>query len=157
MLSKGTSGTIFITSLVWCSPWLGIEPGTSRTRSHHSTTRLSRFLIHVSVLFYLLSIFFSFFVLLFFYNCFSLFPSIILKTPINSPDFTTFISVLIQRLAMCLNCAKLLSSRSFAFKHWFVFWHILFISFTVSKEWCITSFCWTGERSWLKIKKTIRS
>ena len=27
-----------ITSLVWRSPWLGIEPGTSRTRSQHSTT-----------------------------------------------------------------------------------------------------------------------
>ena len=29
----------FITSLVWRSPWLGIEPGTSRTRSQHYTTR----------------------------------------------------------------------------------------------------------------------
>ena len=36
-----TTGTIFITSLVWGGPWLGIEPGTSRTRSQHSTTRLS--------------------------------------------------------------------------------------------------------------------
>ena len=36
------SGTIFITSLVWRGPWLGIEPGTSRTRSQHSTTRLLR-------------------------------------------------------------------------------------------------------------------
>ena len=27
-----------ITSLVWRGPWLGIEPGTSRTRSQHSTT-----------------------------------------------------------------------------------------------------------------------
>ena len=35
-------GTIFITSLVWRGPWLGIEPGTSRTRSQHYTTRLSR-------------------------------------------------------------------------------------------------------------------
>ena len=35
-------GTIFITSLVWRGPWLGIEPGTSRTRSQHSTTKLSR-------------------------------------------------------------------------------------------------------------------
>ena len=26
---KGTTGTIFITSLVWCGPWLGIEPETS--------------------------------------------------------------------------------------------------------------------------------
>ena len=32
----------FITSLVWRCPWLGIEPGTSRTRSQRSTTRLSR-------------------------------------------------------------------------------------------------------------------
>ena len=32
----------FITSLVWRGPWLGIEPGTSRTQSQHSTTRLSR-------------------------------------------------------------------------------------------------------------------
>ena len=42
MLNKGTSGTIFITSLVWHSPWLGIEPGTSCTRCLHYTTRLSR-------------------------------------------------------------------------------------------------------------------
>ena len=33
---------VFITSLVWRGLWLGIEPGTSRTRSHYSTTRLSR-------------------------------------------------------------------------------------------------------------------
>jgi len=26
MLNKGTTGTIFTTSLVWRSPWLGIEP-----------------------------------------------------------------------------------------------------------------------------------
>ena len=32
----------FITALVWRGPWLGIEPGTSRTRSQYSTTRLSR-------------------------------------------------------------------------------------------------------------------
>ena len=32
VLNKGTTGTIFITSLVWRGPWLGIEPGTSRTR-----------------------------------------------------------------------------------------------------------------------------
>ena len=32
----------FITSLVWRGPWLGIEPGASRTRRQHSTTRLSR-------------------------------------------------------------------------------------------------------------------
>ena len=42
VLNKGTTGTIFIMSLVWRDPWLGIEPGTSRTRSQHSTTRLSR-------------------------------------------------------------------------------------------------------------------
>ena len=42
VLNKGTTGTIFLTSLVWCGHWLGIEPGTSRTRSQHSTTRLSR-------------------------------------------------------------------------------------------------------------------
>ena len=41
VLNKGTTGTIFITSLVWRGPWLGIEPGTSRTRSQHSVTRLS--------------------------------------------------------------------------------------------------------------------
>ena len=40
--NKGTSGIIFITSLVWRGHWLGIEPGTSRTRSQHSTARLSR-------------------------------------------------------------------------------------------------------------------
>ena len=41
-LNKGTTSTIFITSLVWRSPWLGIEPRTSRTRSQHYTTRLSK-------------------------------------------------------------------------------------------------------------------
>ena len=35
VLNKGTTGTIFITSLVWRGPWLGIEPGTSHTRSQH--------------------------------------------------------------------------------------------------------------------------
>mgnify|MGYP007133224162 CR=1 FL=1 len=40
--NKGTTGTIFMTSLVWRGPLLGTEPGTSRTRSQHSTTRLSR-------------------------------------------------------------------------------------------------------------------
>ena len=40
--NKGTSGTIFIAYLVWRGLWLGIEPGTSRTRSQHYTTRLSR-------------------------------------------------------------------------------------------------------------------
>ena len=42
VLNKGTTGTIFITSLVWRGPWLGIGSGTSRTRSQHYTTRLSR-------------------------------------------------------------------------------------------------------------------
>ena len=42
VLNKGTAGTVFITSLVWRGAWLGIEPGTSRSRSKHSTTRLSR-------------------------------------------------------------------------------------------------------------------
>ena len=42
VLNKGTTGTIFMTSLVWRGPWLGIEPGTFRTRSQHFTTRLSR-------------------------------------------------------------------------------------------------------------------
>ena len=42
VLNKGTTGTIFITSLVWRGSWLGIEPGTSCTRSQHYTTRLSR-------------------------------------------------------------------------------------------------------------------
>ena len=42
VLNKGTTGTIFITSLVWRGPWLGIEPETSRTRSQHYATRLSR-------------------------------------------------------------------------------------------------------------------
>ena len=42
VLNKGTTGTIFITSLVWRGPWLGIEPGTSGTQSQHYTTRLSR-------------------------------------------------------------------------------------------------------------------
>ena len=41
VLHKGTTGTIFITSLVWCGSWLGIEPGTYHTWSQHSTTRLS--------------------------------------------------------------------------------------------------------------------
>ena len=42
VLNKETTGTIFITSLVWRGPWLGIEPWTSRTRSQHYTTRISR-------------------------------------------------------------------------------------------------------------------
>ena len=42
VLNKGTTGTIFITSLVWRVPWLRIEPRTSRTRSQRSITRLSR-------------------------------------------------------------------------------------------------------------------
>ena len=35
VLNEGTTGTILITSLVWRGPWLGIEPGTSRTRCQH--------------------------------------------------------------------------------------------------------------------------
>ena len=42
VLNKGTTGTIFIMSLVWRGLWLGIEPGTSCTQSQHYTTRLSR-------------------------------------------------------------------------------------------------------------------
>ena len=42
VLNIGTTVTIFITSLVWRGPWRGIEPGTSRTRCQHSTTRISR-------------------------------------------------------------------------------------------------------------------
>ena len=42
MLSEGTAGIIFVMSLVWHVPWLGIEHGASCTRSQHSTTRLSR-------------------------------------------------------------------------------------------------------------------
>ena len=42
VLNKGTIGTILIKSLVWRGPWLGIEPGTSRARSQHYTTRPSR-------------------------------------------------------------------------------------------------------------------
>ena len=42
MLNKSTTGTIFITSLVWRGPWMGIKPWTSHTQSQHSTTRLSR-------------------------------------------------------------------------------------------------------------------
>ena len=42
VLNNGTTGTNFITSLVWRGPWLGIEVGTSRTRTQHYTTRLSR-------------------------------------------------------------------------------------------------------------------
>ena len=41
-LNKWTTGTIFITSLVWRGPWLRIEPGTSRTRNQYSTTWLTR-------------------------------------------------------------------------------------------------------------------
>ena len=52
LLNRGTTGTIFITSLVWRGPWLGIEPGTSRTQSHHYTTRISRRrYIYISVCF----------------------------------------------------------------------------------------------------------
>ena len=36
MLKNETTGTIFITSLLWRGPWLGIEPGTSHTGCWHS-------------------------------------------------------------------------------------------------------------------------
>jgi len=39
---KGTTGAIFIMSLVWRSPWQRIESKTSRTRCQHSITRLPR-------------------------------------------------------------------------------------------------------------------
>ena len=42
VLNKGTTGTMFITSLVLRGPGRGIEPGTSCTRSQHYTTRLSK-------------------------------------------------------------------------------------------------------------------
>ena len=45
----------FITSLVWRGPWLGIEPETSRTRSQHSTTRLSRRWLGASVFLLMIS------------------------------------------------------------------------------------------------------
>ena len=41
-LTRELPGTVFITSLVWRGPWLRIEPGTSRTRCQHFTTRLLR-------------------------------------------------------------------------------------------------------------------
>ena len=61
MLNKGASSTISKTSLVWHSPWLGFELGTSRTRSQHSTTRLLRRLsndieVYVCVSVYLLGL-----------------------------------------------------------------------------------------------------
>ena len=42
VLNKGTADTSLITSLVWRGAWLGIDPGTSRTQSQHSITRLSK-------------------------------------------------------------------------------------------------------------------
>ena len=39
---QGNYWYYFITSLVWRGPWLWIEPGTSRNRYQHYTTRLSR-------------------------------------------------------------------------------------------------------------------
>ena len=53
VLDKGTTGTIFLTCLVWRGPWLGIEPGTSRTRSQHSTTWLSRRRLYSFMSYYL--------------------------------------------------------------------------------------------------------
>ena len=38
MLNKGSTGTIFITSLLWRGPWLEIEPGTSRTQTFKAST-----------------------------------------------------------------------------------------------------------------------
>ena len=35
-LLLGTTGTIFITVLLWRGPWLEIEPGTFRTRCQHN-------------------------------------------------------------------------------------------------------------------------
>ena len=46
----------FITSLVWRGRWLGIEPGTSLTRSQQSTTRLSRRLCTCSKYLYLFDV-----------------------------------------------------------------------------------------------------
>ena len=40
------TGTIVITSLVWCCPWLGIEPETSCTRNQHSTNTI-QYKIHL--------------------------------------------------------------------------------------------------------------
>ena len=59
MLNKGTTGTIFITSLIWRGPWLRIEPGTSHTRSQHSITRLFRRRCFVTNSIALIVIFFS--------------------------------------------------------------------------------------------------
>ena len=59
VLNKGTSGTIFITSLVWRGPWLGIEPGTSHSLSQHSTTRLSRGRLYFLTYTYLLNLLFA--------------------------------------------------------------------------------------------------
>ena len=42
VLNKETIGTIFIMSLVWRGPWLGIEPWNSRTRSKHSRELIKR-------------------------------------------------------------------------------------------------------------------
>jgi len=41
VLNKGNTGTI-LKALVWRGPWLGIEPGTFRTRSKQYTARLSK-------------------------------------------------------------------------------------------------------------------
>ena len=57
VLNKGTTGTNFIMSLVWCGPWLGIETGTSRTRSQHSTRYNLNNLIHKDAQFQSLSIY----------------------------------------------------------------------------------------------------
>ena len=40
VLNKDTTGTIYITSLVWCGPWLGIEPGTTRDNDTRQVYKL---------------------------------------------------------------------------------------------------------------------
>ena len=47
VLNKGTTGSILIKSLVWRGPWLGIEPGTSRTRPNNKTNKI-RYVLLIS-------------------------------------------------------------------------------------------------------------
>ena len=88
------TGTIFITSLVWRGPWLGIEPGTSRTPCQHSTTRLSRrrYLIYMTTL------------LLFAFSHFHIFRFL----HITSPGHTIYICLLLMTSCICLlvSCTK---------------------------------------------------
>ena len=42
LMLSAKQGNYLYHSLEWRGPWLGIEPGISRTRSQHSTTRLLR-------------------------------------------------------------------------------------------------------------------